>query len=183
MTANSFNSFIRGLEEDQPGGFKSFIDLAKSMSPSNPENQDSVNNLITESESILNKFEEKQEEKKEQEKIEENSLYKINKERTENFECKVSIEGSSLKSAKARLIIDSAEWSYLLEGTLEKDGRCSIPIKKGMPLLEGDQGNIKLEILIDDQIFTAWESEYLVEAHKKIKVDILGSKSIKVDIL
>ena len=57
-------------------------------------------------------------------------MYKLFTDKPEVFECNIKLEGASLKNSSARLIIESEDVNLMFEGTINKDGKCSIPIKK-----------------------------------------------------
>ena len=100
-------------------------------------------------------------------------MYKLFTDKTEVFECNIKLEGASLKNSQARLIIESEDVSLLFEGTINKDGKCSIPIKKLKGLLEDStSGQIKLEVIAEDTYFTPWKSEFVVEASKTLTVEV-----------
>ena len=111
---------------------------------------------------------------------EESSVYRVIKDRTENFECSISVEGTTLSESKARIILESDAWNFTFYGTIGPDGKCEVPIRKGIPLPEGATGTIKLEVIADDQLFVGWENEFVVETSKKVKVALKESKSVKV---
>jgi hypothetical protein len=108
------------------------------------------------------------------------SVYRVIKDRTENFECSISVEGTTLSESKARIILESDAWNFTFYGTIGPDGKCVVPIRKGIPLPEGATGTIKLEVIADDQLFVGWENEFVVETSKKVKVALKESKSVKV---
>lgn len=111
---------------------------------------------------------------------EESGAYRIIKDRTENFECSISVEGTTLSESKARIILESDAWNFTFYGTIGPDGKCVVPIRKGIPLPEGATGTIKLEVIADDQLFVGWENDFVVEASKKVMVALKESKSVKV---
>jgi hypothetical protein len=100
-------------------------------------------------------------------------MYKLFTDKTEVFECNIKLEGASLKNSQARLIIESEDVNLMFEGTINKDGKCSIPIKKLKGLLEDStSGQIKLEVIAEDTYFTPWKSEFIVEASRKVTVEV-----------
>ena len=100
-------------------------------------------------------------------------MYKLFIDKPEVFECNIKLEGASLKNSTARLVIESEDISLLFEGTIDKDGKCSIPIKKLKNLLENDtSGQIKLEVIAEDTYFTPWKSDFIVESSKKVTVEV-----------
>lgn len=111
---------------------------------------------------------------------EDTKSYKIFRDRDENFECQLSVEGTSLADAKVRIVLESESWNFVFYGKVYGDGKCVVPIKRGLPLIEGASGNIKLEVIADDQLFVGWEDSFKVAASKKVKVELKEQKSVKV---
>lgn len=111
---------------------------------------------------------------------EDTKRYKIFKDRDENFECQLSVEGASLTDAKVRIVLESESWNFVFYGKVYGDGKCVVPIKRGLPLMEGASGNIKLEVIADDQLFVGWEDSFKVATSKKVKVELKEQKSVKV---
>jgi len=100
-------------------------------------------------------------------------MYTLFTDKTELFECNIKLEGASLKNSQVRLIIESEDINLLFKGQITTDGKCVIPIKKLKGLLEGNtKGEIKLEVIAEDTYFTPWKSEFVVEASKKLTVEV-----------
>lgn len=100
-------------------------------------------------------------------------MYKLYTDKQEIFECDIKLEGASLNSSVARLIIETDNLALLFKGTINNNGKCTIPIKKLKGLLnESDQGSIKLEVIAEDTYFTPWESNFKVDASKKVQVEV-----------
>jgi len=106
--------------------------------------------------------------------------YRIARDKDEVFECKISVEGTTLNEARARLVLDSEPWNLTFYGKIHTDGHCTVPIKKGLPLGEGSTGKIRLEVIAEDQLFVGWENEFLVEVSKKLSVEVKEQKKVKV---
>tara|TARA_R110002020_G_scaffold466261_1_gene688702 strand:+ start:387 stop:938 length:552 start_codon:yes stop_codon:yes gene_type:complete len=99
--------------------------------------------------------------------------YKIYTDKKETFECKIFLEGASLKDAKTRIVVESNNINLMYNGKIDKDGNCTVPINKLNNLLkEGDEGNLKLEVIAEDTYFLPWESNFIVDTAKKIKVEV-----------
>jgi|TARA_R110000764_G_scaffold182312_1_gene268171 hypothetical protein len=110
-------------------------------------------------------------------------MYKLFTDKTELFECSISLEGASLKKSKARLVIETKEYSLLFNGSISKGGKCEIPIRKLKGLIdESTVGNIRLEVIAEDTFFTPWESDFEVDTSKKVTVEV-KSQSIKKPIV
>ena len=118
-------------------------------------------------------------------------MYKLFTDKTELFECSISLQGASLKKSKARLVIETPEYSLLFKGKISKGGKCEIPIKKLKGLIDEDtKGNIRLEVIAEDTFFTPWESDFEVDTSKKVTVEVksqtakkpIVEKQVKVEV-
>ena len=105
-------------------------------------------------------------------------MYKLFTDKTELFECDIKLQGASLKKSKARLVVETPDYSLLFNGKISSNGKCEIPIKKLKGLIDEDTiGNIRLEIIAEDTFFTPWESEFEVDASKKVQVEVKSQKN------
>ena len=101
--------------------------------------------------------------------------YKIFRDKAESFECKVFIEGSDVKNTAVRLILESEEWNIFFKGSIN-GGVCRIPLKKISILSPGLKGVIKLEVVVDGEIFYPWYETVQMQNSKNVKVEILSQK-------
>ena len=100
-------------------------------------------------------------------------MYKLFTDKAELFECSISLQGASLKESRARLVVETPDYSLLFNGNISKSGKCEIPIKKLKGLIDEDTtGNIRLEVIAEDTFFTSWESNFEVETSKKVTVEV-----------
>ena len=100
-------------------------------------------------------------------------MYKLYTDKIENFEAKIKLEGASLKQSKARLVIEADGFDVMFKGTISNSGIVKVPVKRLKGLIgENTKGKIKLEIIADDTYFTPWESTFMVEAARKVTVEI-----------
>ena len=107
-------------------------------------------------------------------------MYKLFTDKTEIFECNISLQGASLKKSKARLVVETPEYSLLFNGSISKGGKCEIPIKKLKGLIdENTSGNIRLEVIAEDTFFTPWKSEFEVDTSKKVTVEVKSQTTKK----
>ena len=107
-------------------------------------------------------------------------MYKLFTDKAELFECNISLQGASLKKSKARLVVDTPHYSLLFKGNISKSGKCEIPIKKLKGLIDEDTtGNIRLEVIAEDTFFTPWESDFEVDASKKVTVEVKSQTTKK----
>ena len=107
--------------------------------------------------------------------------YKLFTDKQELFECTIHLEGASMSKATSRIVVNTPDLNLMFEGTIDKDGNCSVPIKKLKGLLgENDKGTIKLEVIAEDVYFQPWESDFEVDTSRKIKVDVKPQMSSTV---
>ena len=118
-------------------------------------------------------------------------MYKLFTDKSELFECDIKLEGASLSKSKARLVVETSDYSLLFDGSISSNGKCEIPIRKLKGLIdENTTGNIRLEVIAEDTYFTPWESDFEVDASKKVTVEVKSQSTkkpivetkVKVDI-
>jgi hypothetical protein len=110
-------------------------------------------------------------------------MYKLFTDKSELFECDIKLQGASLKKSKARLVVETQDYSLMFNGNISKGGKCEIPIRKLKGLIDEDTtGNIRLEVIAEDTFFTPWESDFEVETSKKVTVEV-KSQTIKKPII
>ena len=100
-------------------------------------------------------------------------MYKLFTDKSELFECDIKLQGASLKKSKARLVVETQDYSLMFNGSISKGGKCEIPIRKLKGLIDEDTtGNIRLEVITEDTFFTPWETDFEVETSKKVTVEV-----------
>ena len=105
-------------------------------------------------------------------------MYKLFTDKSELFECDIKLQGASLSKSKARLVVETSDYSLMFKGTISKRGKCEIPIRKLKGLIDEDTtGNIRLEVIAEDTFFTPWESDFKVDASKKVTVEVKSQQS------
>ncbi len=110
-------------------------------------------------------------------------MYKLFTDKSELFECDIKLEGASLSKSKARLVVETSDYSLLFKGEINSKGKCEIPIRKLKGLIdESTTGNIRLEVIAEDTFFIPWESDFEVDASKKVTVEV-KSQQIKKPIV
>ena len=107
-------------------------------------------------------------------------MYKLFTDKSELFECDIKLEGASLSKSKARLVVETKDYSLLFNGEINSNGKCKIPIRKLKGLIdETSTGNIRLEVIAEDTFFTPWESDFEVDASKKVTVEVKSQTTKK----
>ena len=107
-------------------------------------------------------------------------MYKLFTDKPELFECDIKLEGASLNKSKARLVVETSDYSLLFDGSISSNGKCEIPIRKLKGLIdENTTGNIRLEVIAEDTFFTPWESDFEVDASKKVTVEVKSQQTKK----
>ena len=110
-------------------------------------------------------------------------MYKLFTDKAELFECDIKIEGASLSNSSARLVVETSEYSLMFNGSINSSGKCKVPIRKLKGLIdESNKGNIRLEVIAEDTFFTPWETDFEVQASKKVTVEI-KSQTTKTPIV
>ena len=100
-------------------------------------------------------------------------MYKLYTDKVENFEAVIKLEGASTSKSTARLVVEADNFSLLFKGSVNSDGKVSIPVKRLKGLLdENTRGKIKLEVIAEDTYFIPWESDFQVDTSKKVTVEI-----------
>ena len=101
--------------------------------------------------------------------------YKLWTDKKEIFECKITLEGASLKDAVSRIVVNTPDLKLMFEGTIDNNGNCKIPIRKLRGLFgENDKGTMRLEVIAEDTYFEPWNSDFIVDTSKKINVEVKG---------
>ena len=107
-------------------------------------------------------------------------MYKLFTDKSELFECDIKLEGASLSKSSARLVVETSDYSLLFKGEINSSGKCEIPIRKLKGLIdENTTGNIRLEVIAEDTFFTPWESDFEVDASKKVTVEVKSQTTKK----
>ena len=107
-------------------------------------------------------------------------MYKLFTDKSELFECDIKLQGASLNKSKARLVVETQDYSLMFNGSISKGGKCEIPIRKLKGLIDEDTtGNIRLEVIAEDTFFTPWESDFEVETSKKVTVEVKSQTTKK----
>ena len=107
-------------------------------------------------------------------------MYKLFTDKSELFECDIKLRGASLKKSKARLVVETTDYSLMFNGSISNSGKCEIPIRKLKGLIDEDtSGNIRLEVIAEDTFFTPWESDFEVETSKKVTVEVKSQTTKK----
>ena len=103
--------------------------------------------------------------------------YKLYLDKATTFECKIKLEGASLKNALARLVVEAPDKTVLFNGTIDTTGKCAVPITELRNLFsENTHGQLKLEIIVDDTYFQPWTRPFIVESSKKLHVEVKEPK-------
>ncbi len=88
----------------------------------------------------------------------------------ETFECEASIKNASYKNSSARLIIESEDVNLVFFGSVDKN-TITVPIKSLKKYFtENDTAKIKLEVIIENQLVTPWESEVQFDNYNKVEI-------------
>ena len=109
---------------------------------------------------------------------------KLYTDKSEIFECNVSLEGASIKNSKLRAILKFEDKNLMIEGKIKSDGKGKIVFPKLKNISEdGEVGKMELEVIAEDAYFQPYEETFKVETSKKATVEVLNKKSLKPKIV
>jgi hypothetical protein len=100
-------------------------------------------------------------------------MYKLLKDKNNEFQCEIKLVGASEKTAKVRLFLEGTGCEYSFNGTIEGT-RCRVnlgKLKSFSNLMES--GKIRLEVVADDTLFVPYESTYELEESKSVTVEMI----------
>jgi hypothetical protein len=99
-------------------------------------------------------------------------MYTLYTDKSETLQAKIKVEGVSSKNVKCRVILESDKWSLMVPGKISSNGDCSVKIGAlGEVLSDGDEGNMILEVIADDTLFSIWDEKFEVKKSKSITVE------------
>ena len=109
---------------------------------------------------------------------------KLYTDKSEIFECNVSLEGVSIKNSKLRAILKFDDKNLMVEGKINSNGKGKIVFPKLKNISEeGEVGKMELEVIAEDAYFQPYEETFKVETSKKATVEVLNKKLLKPKIV
>ena len=109
---------------------------------------------------------------------------KLYTDKSEIFECNVSLEGASIKNSKLSAILKFDDKNLMVEGKINSNGKGKIVFPKLKNISEdGEVGKMQLEVIAEDAYFQPYEETFKVETSKKATVEVLNKKSLKPKIV
>ena len=109
---------------------------------------------------------------------------KLYTDKSEIFECNVSLEGASIKDSKLRAILKFDDKNLMVEGKIKSNGKGEILFPKLKNISEdGQVGKMELEVIAEDAYFQPYEETFQVVTSKKATVEVLSKKSSKPKIV
>ena len=109
---------------------------------------------------------------------------KLYTDKTELFECNVSLEGASIKNSKLRAILKFDDKNLMVEGKINSNGKGQIILPKLKNISQdGEVGKMQLEVIAEDAYFQPYEETFQVITSKKATVEVLNKKSLKPKIV
>ena len=105
---------------------------------------------------------------------------KLYTDKSELFECNVSLEGASIKDSKLRAILKFDDKNLMVEGKIKSNGKGEIIFPKLKNISQdGQVGKMELEVIAEDAYFQPYEETFQVITSKKAKVEVLGKTTSK----
>ena len=109
---------------------------------------------------------------------------KLYTDKSEVFECNVSLQGASIKESKLRAILKIDDKNLMVEGKINSNGKGEILFPKLKNISEdGDVGTMELEVIAEDAYFQPYEETFSVVTSKKATVEVLSKKPSKPKIV
>ena len=109
---------------------------------------------------------------------------KLYTDKSEIFECNVSLEGASIKDSKLRAILKFDDKNLMVEGKIKSNGKGVIIFPKLKRISEeGEVGKMELEVIAEDAYFQPYEETFSVITSKKATVEVLTKKPSKPKIV
>ena len=106
---------------------------------------------------------------------------KLYTDKSELFECNVSLEGASIKDSKLRAILKFDDKNLMVEGKIKSNG-IVLPKLKNISQ-DGEIGKMELEVIAEDAYFQPYEETFQVITSKKAKVEVLSKTKTKPKIV
>jgi len=103
-------------------------------------------------------------------------MYKLLKDKNNEFQCDIKLVGASEKTTKVRLFLEGTGCEYSFNGTIDGT-RCRVnlgKLKSFSNLMES--GKIRLEVIADDTLFIPYESTYELEESKSVTIEMIQSE-------
>jgi len=104
-------------------------------------------------------------------------MYRLLKDKNNEFQCEIRLEGTSAKNATVRLFLEGEDCEYSFDGKIDGE-KCIVPLgrmKKFQNLLEN--GTIRLEVIAEDTWFVPYKSTYELDQEKKVTVEVKEQSS------
>ena len=109
---------------------------------------------------------------------------KLYTDKSEIFECNVSLEGASIKNSKLRAILKFDDKNLMVEGKINSNGKGKIVFPKLKNISEeGEVGKMELEVIAEDAYFQPYKEVFKVETSKKATIEVLNKKPLKPKIV
>ena len=109
---------------------------------------------------------------------------KLYTDKSEIFECNISLQGASIKNSKLRAILKFDDKNLMVEGKINSNGKGKIVFPKLKNISEeGEVGKMELEVIAEDAYFQPYKEVFKVETSKKATVEVLNKKPLKPKIV
>lgn len=106
-------------------------------------------------------------------------MIEINPKENTTLSFEVDVSGTTAP-AKPRLIVPLGEGLYLaFEGTVN-EGTVEVDIAELLALTDSTEFNAKLEVVVEDSIFTPWEEKLVINKPKEVKASAIKVEEKKI---
>jgi len=92
------------------------------------------------------------------------------------IKCKAEISGAENANKKVRLMVETSAQCLYFNGSVSDTGEINVPMHSLKNILkESTGGKLMLEMVIDDTLFTPWETDFVTKLKKKVAISEVKS--------
>jgi len=103
-------------------------------------------------------------------------MQKFYTDKTKIFECNISVDGTSLKETKTRLLLQFPNNKNLLfHGKINESGKCEIVVP-ALKHIDECEGEAILEVIAESTYFESWRDKFELKTDKRVMVEVVESE-------
>jgi hypothetical protein len=100
-------------------------------------------------------------------------MYNLYLDDPKSIKCVAEIAGADASNAKARLLIETKNRCLYFNGKINSNGEVEIPMNSLKGVLNEDiKGKMLIELIVDDMLFTPWESAFTTKMKRKVALSV-----------
>lgn len=103
-------------------------------------------------------------------------MQKFYTDKTKIFECNISVDGTSIKETKTRLLLQFPNNKTLLfHGKINESGKCEIVVP-ALKHIDECEGEAILEVIAESTYFESWRDKFELKTDKRVVVEVVESE-------